>query len=400
MSNSKNKKIRPAVYKKSWGNSIFDAALWLPVPLAVMSVAKVIYQRHFNNIASLNRFLKNFKFVNLAFAITSSLLISLKILQIIVQKAVSVGMLPSTVMSKSMFYHNMPSENNLPENIKVIKVRTHDGIELDTLEVTNSSSVKKLIDQQRVIINFCPNAMVYQQAYNSQGMQDLAQKMQMDKAVYFNYRGVDANKADNLVDQNSSLQLFKYIISQIKHVFSKNPNSYIDLVNDGIAQVEHLRGQGIEYKNIHLYGHSMGGGIATKVAMHYQEQGIQLGSLLADRTYGDIVHTAEDVVEKVWKKAVLLTRSIVSNAGWDINISDDFIGLKIKKLCIALGSDEVIGKGCLNQAIQKEDKQAIVVNLNEGHCYPISSLLSDECMQNGQKVKLSDALDKHFSPVI
>lgn len=373
-------KVKPAIYRKSWNNAVFDVVLWLPAFFAVVSIAKIIYQRHFNNIILLNKFLEKFKFVNLAFVVISSLLVSLKIIQIIIQKNISKKMLPNSArIQKSYLKEYVKSlEVASPSNIRTIKVKAYDGIELDTLEINHCVGLNKIVCEQKYLINFCGSGTTFQEAYKYHSMIQVTDQMEIDKVIYFNYRGTGNSIG--------------------------NAQSYIDLVNDGIAQIEYLHvEQQIQYENIHLYGHSMGGGIATKVAMHYQKQGIQLGSLLVDRTYGDIIHTAESIAKKTCKPIVPLIRSIVSNAKWDINIIDDFINFKSNKLCIALKNDGNLQKGCLNKALSKlnqdEDQPIIVIDYaGNGHTLSISGLWHNNlCKRNGRDIDLHVALQEHFT---
>ncbi len=58
------------------------------------------------------------------------------------------------------------------------------------------------------------------------------------------------------------------------------------LVNEGIAQVQRLLDQGIEANKITLYGHSLGGAVATLVAAHFHDKKPpQAVSLINDRSF-------------------------------------------------------------------------------------------------------------------
>jgi hypothetical protein len=58
-------------------------------------------------------------------------------------------------------------------------------------------------------------------------------------------------------------------------------------VTDGIAQVKRLLEQGVQPHKILLSGYSLGGGIATLVARHFQQKGINL-YLFNDRSFSSL----------------------------------------------------------------------------------------------------------------
>jgi len=117
---------------------------------------------------------------------------------------------------------------------------THDGAELETLELNPISLQKIPIEKQTYIITFLGNSDIYQ--YHYAEMQYEAKNYNAN-IIGFNYRGVLNSK--------------------------KAPQSQADLITDGIAQVQRLLNAGVDPENIILKGESLGAAIATMVAGHF-----------------------------------------------------------------------------------------------------------------------------------
>lgn len=62
-----------------------------------------------------------------------------------------------------------------------------------------------------------------------------------------------------------------------------------DLCTDGIAQVQRLLDQGIPANQIILYGHSLGGAVATRVAQYFHGKGLKV-KLFNDRSFSNLTH--------------------------------------------------------------------------------------------------------------
>lgn len=119
---------------------------------------------------------------------------------------------------------------------------THDGAELDTLQITPRTLESTADRNKKYIINFVGNGMAFEQ---------IAHDMQADATalnrvvIGFNLRGVSASTGQ--------------------------ATSKDDLITDGIAQVQRLLDAGVPPQNITLKAHSLGGGIATLVAYHFHQ---------------------------------------------------------------------------------------------------------------------------------
>ena len=72
------------------------------------------------------------------------------------------------------------------------------------------------------------------------------------------------------------------------------PTKEEHLIEDGDAVVQHLRDQGVEPKNILLYGSSIGGAVATHVAEKRVTEGEKV-SLMSDRSFSSL----EAVIQKI-----------------------------------------------------------------------------------------------------
>lgn len=132
-----------------------------------------------------------------------------------------------------------------------VAVNTHDGVKLDTLEMISAKD-------NPYIVNFVGNGMCYEQIVNDYLDDDSSSKHNF---IGFNYRGVSKSTG--------------------------KATSSNDLVIDGIAVVQRLLDQGVDPAKIILKGLSLGGGIATLVAKHFHDLGIQV-NLFNDRSFSSI----------------------------------------------------------------------------------------------------------------
>lgn len=140
------------------------------------------------------------------------------------------------------------------ENLTTIQsiVATHDGVHLDTLEISHQKN-----EDQKYIINFAGRAMCYEQLIDD--MKEDASKLQCN-VIGFNYRGVGLS--------------------------TKKAKSKDDLVTDGIAQVERILSRGVDPESITLKGD----GVATLVAKHFHEHGQKI-NLFNSRSFSTLTNT-------------------------------------------------------------------------------------------------------------
>lgn len=161
---------------------------------------------------------------------------------------------------------NLPKQNldNLHiEGVKynVIKVKTHDGAILDTIELLTDKQSQLDINNKKYIINMCGNNGCYEN--KTAEMERDAANLQCN-IIGFNYRGV----------QNST----------------GKTTSKDDLVTDSIAQVQRLLDQGVPSRNIALKGYSLGAAVASLVANHFHQQGKPI-YIFNDRSFSSLTNT-------------------------------------------------------------------------------------------------------------
>ena len=139
------------------------------------------------------------------------------------------------------------------------------------------------------------------------------------------------------------------------------PTSYKDLVIDGLAQIDYLLSQGVKPENITLYGHSLGGAVATEVAAHMHAQDKPAGRLFVDRSFTRI----SDVIPSL----KFITKPLLYMAGWNfnpINAMKRMDGGTTQTTVIeyAAQEDELIGKNASYTAARNRGE--IVTGENTG----------------------------------
>lgn len=102
------------------------------------------------------------------------------------------------------------------------------------------------------------------------------------QAVIFNYRGVGKSTGD------------------VKNA--------ICLKEDGIAMVDNLLSKGVPPENIILFGHSLGGGVASVVAEHFFDKGLHL-SLFNSRSFSTLTYAATYLFPASVKMKITLNRN-------------------------------------------------------------------------------------------
>jgi hypothetical protein len=181
---------------------------------------------------------------------------------------------------------------------------THDGAQLDSLEVNHVDQMALEPKYQKYIINLVGNAMCYELILAE--MKKEAQSLQAN-VIGFNFRGVGQSTGK---------------------VKSKD-----DLLVDGIAQVQRLLDQGVSSQNITLKGHSLGASIASLVALHFHQLGQPINvfnsrsfSSLTDFVVGMIRLAFNDNLGGKILGWVLspLIKFAVSLANWEIDAGSAF----------------------------------------------------------------------------
>lgn len=143
------------------------------------------------------------------------------------------------------------------------------------------------------------------------------------KVVLFNYRGVGESTG--------------------------NATNAKDLVHDGRAICQMLMDKGIPASRIMLYGHSIGGGIATAVAAKNQDI-----NLIIDRSFSSLSKAAQDIVSNKTNRVFgHIARYLFRSHGWEINTSKILSRMNNKVLVLTAEADAVLVKSNLAHSIPK-----------------------------------------------
>lgn len=167
-------------------------------------------------------------------------------------------------------------------------VTTHDQATLDTVEITPPQNQDLPPEKKHFIVKFQGNGGFYEESLP---------RYVKDASIYnatviaFNYRGVRKSQ--------------------------KAPVVFQDLVTDGIAEVQRLFDAGAKPQNILLDGESMGGGVATLVALHFHKTDRPV-YLWNSRSFASLADTAVNTVAPRLPHAVkTCLNKLVSVLGWE-----------------------------------------------------------------------------------
>lgn len=203
--------------------------------------------------------LQNEKILKIALSILTLGLyyVAVLILDKIQAKWINHGFMPASFNPKSAVPH--------PDRIQI---ETFDHVRLDAREIL----CKKKTDKW--ITFFCPNGALYEDVQEQ--YVDLARRVKAN-ILFFNYRGCGHSGG------------------KVKPA--------TELLLDGSAVVEHLKAKDVPLKNILLYGHSIGGGVAATVAEHYK--GIKI---INDRSFKAVSDVVSSFATRIIGPIVKITR--------------------------------------------------------------------------------------------
>lgn len=263
-------------------------------------------------------------------------------------------------------------------------IGTYDEAIIDTIELSPKVIQNDSLENKCFIIKFNGNSGQYQDTLLEYARD--AQKLDMT-VIGFNYRGV--GKSD------------------------KTPETFQDLITDGIAQVQRLLDNGVKSERILLDGISLGGGIATMVAKHFHKNGYPL-YLWNDRSFASISKAAAGILAPTLPSIISYpieasfetsSWSVMKPNGWDRNISSAYryIPDSYKNyIVVARKSEQSSGDGVishqasLHKAVRREEKKKGVLTGHKvlaqnsffgGHNSDRRALISkDNPKQNGQEL--------------
>ncbi|ARB91688.1 alpha/beta hydrolase [Legionella longbeachae] len=224
-------------------------------------------------------------------------------------------------------------------------VGTHDSAVLDTIELKPKTESNSSLGNQHFIIKFNGNGMFYQDVLHDFAYD--ANKLNVT-IIGFNYRGVGNSK--------------------------KTPETFQDLVTDGIAQVQRLLDSGIDSKKITLDGLSLGGGVATMVASHFHKIGKPV-YLWNDRSFASISKAAAGVIapeidnifgETLSTSFEYTSWSLMKPAGWDVNVAKAYNEIAdeyknhmyvAKKSALSCGDGVIAHRASLHEGVKQDEKK-------------------------------------------
>lgn len=224
-------------------------------------------------------------------------------------------------------------------------VGTHDSAVLDTIELKPKAESNLPLRNQHFIIKFNGNGMFYQDALRDFAYD--ANKLNVT-VIGFNYRGVGNSK--------------------------KTPETFQDLVTDGIAQVQRLLDSGVDSKKITIDGLSLGGGVATIVASHFHKLGKPV-YLWNDRSFASISKAAAGVVapeiDNIFGNTLATSFeytswSLMKPAGWDVNVAKAYNAIPdeyknhmyvAKKSARSYGDGVIAHRASLHEGVKQDEKK-------------------------------------------
>lgn len=258
-------------------------------------------------------------------------------------------------------------------------IHTHDGAVIETVEITPDSLHYQPQDKQHFIIKFNGNGMYYGSLLSR--FANDANKLGVT-VIGFDYRGVC----------NST----------------KEPNTFQDLVTDGIAQVQRLLDNGIDSTHITLDGISLGGGVATIVASYFHHIGKPV-HLWNDRSFSSIAKTAanlalpdtNDICTKTLSLPIeILFWMTMLSIGWEDNIARAYNSIPekykgysyvAKKSKNSAGDGVIAHRASLHEGVKQYEKNR---NINTGNKFYAQGFFGGH---NMQRQDLTSAENPHLS---
>ncbi|VEB34824.1 sidB homolog, substrate of the Dot/Icm system [Legionella sainthelensi] len=224
-------------------------------------------------------------------------------------------------------------------------VGTHDSAVLDTIELKPKTESNTSLKNQHYIIKFNGNGMFYQDALYNYAYD--ANQLNLT-IIGFNYRGVGNSK--------------------------KTPETFQDLVTDGIAQVQRILDRGVDSKKITLDGLSLGGGVATIVASHFHKIGKPV-YLWNDRSFASVSKAAAGVVapeidnifgETLATSIECTSWSLMKPSGWDVDVAKAYNEIPdeyknhmyvAKKSTLSYGDGVIAHWASLHEGVKQDEKK-------------------------------------------
>lgn len=152
-----------------------------------------------------------------------------------------------------------------------------------------------------------------------------------------------------------------------------------DIVDDGMAVLEHLRKLGIPDQNVAIYGHSMGGGVAALAHQATKHK----GSFISENSFSEFS-------QAVKAKKGRLAAFVLDKLGWNFNGSTAFQAIEKNKAVLVNRRDPTIPyqKSSLYKHLkEKQGPHLKIARIKIGH-QPRKETFSKPAVKSGEKTSL------------
>jgi pimeloyl-ACP methyl ester carboxylesterase len=258
-------------------------------------------------------------------------------------------------------------------------IQTHDNTYLDTIQLMPTSESSTAPDEKYYIVKFNGNGGQYQDL-----VQQYAEESAELKAtiIGFNYRGVGNSK-------------------------KTPPNTFQELVTDGIAQVQRLLDDGADPKKITLDGISLGGAVATMVASHFHNRNLRV-SLWNDRSLATLSKAAAGMIapalpgllgDACFESSATTSYSVMKLTGWDVDVATAYNAIPAEykaymvvaeKSQLSTGDGVIAHKASLHSGVSANESNQ---HINTGH------IVYSDSVYGGHNVSRRDLVSENASSI-
>lgn len=204
-----------------------------------------------------------------------------------------------------------------PKNIKKCQpflLKTHDGAELDGLNVFTTEKAKLDFQQnkgegQKWVLCLNGNYQMYE---TSLWESSLYKQYDGANVLFFNYRGV--GKSTGLLEKPE------------------------DLYTDAETCIQYLLSKGVKEEDIVINGHSLGGGIGAQVATLHDKI-----SYINERSFSSLSNAAASMGSKIWKPLGWVARKLITSCNWEMDTLKVWDKIKGKKVIVYHKQDKILG---------------------------------------------------------
>lgn len=128
-----------------------------------------------------------------------------------------------------------------------------------------------------------------------------------------------------------------------------------DLFEDGYSIARFAIDQlALNPSKVHIYGTSMGGGVALNVAKRLEKEGVSLPSVCIDRSYASLVETVYEAIPFSYVKSMVC--SLMRYAHWQIDSIASALSLKNSKLVVIRSNIDRVIPSATSLATELENR--------------------------------------------